>query len=109
MNKKEIEEKLKLLNIVKEWLRTACWEGNIQSLANLILSFTEPKDKQIAELKKENAELKKQLENRNCSNCRRNNISCPNDGSCHNFSLWQPFKNSELKKRKGKNEVLQTK
>lgn len=52
--------------------------------------------KNLAELEKENTELKKQLKNRNCSNCRRNNRSCPNDGSCHNFSLWQPFKNSEL-------------
>lgn len=45
---------------------------------------------------KQNAKLKKQLENRNCSNCRRSKTECPNDGSCHNFSLWQPFKNPEL-------------
>lgn len=50
----------------------------------------------ITYLLKQNAKLKKQLENRNCSNCRRNNRECPNDGSCHNFSLWQPFKNPEL-------------
>ena len=50
----------------------------------------------ITYLLKQNAKLKKQLENRNCSNCRRNNRECPNDGSCHNFSLWQPFKNLEL-------------
>ena len=52
--------------------------------------------KNLAELEKENAELKEQVENRNCSNCRRNNRECPNDGSCHNFSLWQPFTNPEL-------------
>ena len=41
----------------------------------------------IAKLEKENAELKEQVENRNCSNCRRSKAGCPNDGSCHNFSL----------------------
>ena len=54
----------------------------------------------IAELEKENAELKEQVENRNCSNCRRSKAGCPNDGSCHNFSLWQPFINPELTKAK---------
>ena len=52
------------------------------------------------ELKKENAELKEQVENRNCSNCRRSKAGCPNDGSCHNFSLWQPFINPKLAKAK---------
>lgn len=46
----------------------------------------------IIYLQKQNEKLKKQLENRNCSNCRRTVTGCPNDGSCHNFSLWQPFK-----------------
>ena len=55
--------------------------------------------KNLAELEKENAELKEQVENRNCSNCRRSK-ACPNDGSCHNFSLWQPFINPELTKAK---------
>lgn len=50
----------------------------------------------ITYILKQNAKLKKQVENRNCSNCRRSKTGCPNDGSCHNFSLWQPFKNSEL-------------
>ena len=54
----------------------------------------------IAKLEKENAELKEQVENRNCSNCRRSKAGCPNDGSCHNFSLWQPFINPELTKAK---------
>lgn len=44
--------------------------------------------KAIAELEKENAELKEQVENRNCSNCRRSIKGCPNNGSCHNFSWW---------------------
>ena len=54
----------------------------------------------IAELEKENAKLKKQVENRNCSNCRLNKTGCPNDDSCHNFSLWQPFVNPKLTKAK---------
>ena len=52
------------------------------------------------ELEKEKCELKKQVENRNCSNCRRSKAGCPNDGSCHNFSLWQPFINPQLTKAK---------
>ena len=54
----------------------------------------------IEELEKENAELKEQVENRNCSNCRRSKTGCPNDGSCHNFSWWQPFINPKLTKAK---------
>ena len=50
----------------------------------------------ITYILKQNAKLKKQLENRKCSNCRRSKTGCPNDGSCHIFSLWQPFKNPEL-------------
>lgn len=57
------------------------------------MAMSEKVEKQLRE---ENSKLKKQLENRNCSNCRRSKTECPNDGSCHNFSLWQPFKNSEL-------------
>ena len=66
MNKEELEtrEKLKLTNIAKDWLRTEHSEGNVQSLVNLILSFTEPREKQIqidAEqilaLQKQNGEL----------------------------------------------------
>lgn len=63
-------------------------------------TLTEEQDRRIAELEKENAKLKKQVENRNCSNCRRSKAGCPNDGSCHNFSLWQPFINPQLTKAK---------
>lgn len=65
-----------------------------------LLGIVQGKDKVIQELEKENAELKKQVENRNCSNCRLNKTGCPNDGSCHNFSLWQPFINPKLTKAK---------
>ena len=77
MNKEELEtrEKLKLTNIAKDWLRTEHSEGNVQSLVNLILSFTEPREKQIqidAEqiraLQKQNGELtdkEKELEAQN--------------------------------------------
>lgn len=71
--------------------------------ANIVRYAEENLDKAfkvIAELEKENAELKGQVENRNCSNCRRSKAGCPNDGSCHNFSLWQPFINPKLTKAK---------
>ena len=35
----------------------------------------------ITYILKQNAKLKKQVENRNCSNCRRSKTGCPNDGS----------------------------
>ena len=65
-----------------------------------LLGIIQGKDKVIQELEKEKAELKEQVENRNCSNCRRSKTGCPNDDSCHNFSLWQPFINLELTKAK---------
>ena len=65
-----------------------------------LLGIIQGKDKVIQELEKENAKLKKQVENRNCSNCRLNKTGCPNDDSCHNFSLWQPFINPKLTKAK---------
>ena len=71
--------------------------------ANIVQYAEENLDKAfkaIAELEKENAELKEQVENRNCSNCRRSRTGCPNDGSCHNFSWWQPFINPQLTKAK---------
>ena len=60
MTKEELKtkEKIRLQNVAKDWLRKEHREGNIQSLVNLILSFTESKDKRIEELEKENAELK---------------------------------------------------
>ena len=58
----------------------------------------------ITYILKQNTKLVKQLENRNCSNCRRSKTGCPNDGSCHNFSLCQPFINPELEKMENKND-----
>ena len=51
-------------------------------------------------LKDENTGLKEKLNMRSYQNCKHNNKSCPNNGSCHNFSLWQPFINPELSKAK---------
>ena len=51
-------------------------------------------------LKDENTGLKEKLNMRSYQNCKHNNKSCPNDDSCHNFSLWQPFINPELSKAK---------
>ena len=52
------------------------------------------------ELEKENAELKEQIENRNCSNCRRSKAGCPNDGSCVHYNKWESYKNPQLTKAK---------
>ena len=75
-------------------------EASCKEEIKRLTDFIEPREKRIAELEKENAELKEKLNIRSCQNCEHNNKSCPNDGSCHNFSLWRPFKNSELTKAK---------
>lgn len=54
----------------------------------------------IKELQEENAELKKQINIRSCQNCKHNNKSCPNDGSCKNYSKWEGFENPQLTKAK---------
>lgn len=54
----------------------------------------------VKELKKENAELKEKLNIRSCQNCRKYNRTCPNDGSCKNYSKWKGYKNPQLTKAK---------
>lgn len=54
---------------------------------------------EIAELKKENEDLKEKLNVRSCQNCKHNK-SCPNDGSCVHYSKWEDFKNPQLTKAK---------
>lgn len=44
-----------------------------------LLGIIQGKDKVIQELEKENAKLKKQVENWNCSNCRLNKTGCPKE------------------------------
>ena len=84
-----------LLKCAKENENKPTFTGNI-----VVSSICKSAVERIAELEKENAKLKKQVENRNCSNCRLNKTGCPNDDSCHNFSLWQPFVNPQLTKAK---------
>lgn len=50
------------------------------------------------ELEKENAELKEKLNIRSCQNCKHNNRSCPNDGSCKHYNKWEGYKNPQLVK-----------
>ena len=54
----------------------------------------------IKELEKENAKLKEKLNIRSCQNCRKYNRTCPNDGSCKNYSKWKGYKNPQLTKAK---------
>jgi hypothetical protein len=46
------------------------------------------------------AGLKARLNIRSCQNCRHNNKSCPNDGSCNHYSKWESYKNPQLTKAK---------
>lgn len=92
MNEEEIEKNKKLFNIAKEWLITARWEGNVQSLVELILSFTEPKDKRIEELEKENAVLKE----RNIKDCKDFNRAIEKIGEHLNQKQNQLTKAKEI-------------
>ena len=49
---------------------------------------------------KENADLKEKLNVRSCQNCKLNNKSCPNDGSCVHYSKWEDYKNLQLTQAK---------
>lgn len=51
-------------------------------------------------LKDENTGLKEKLNMRSCQNCKHNNKSCPNDGSCVHYSKWKGYKNQQLTKAK---------
>ena len=46
------------------------------------------------------AELEEKLNIRSCQNCRKYNRTCPNDGSCKNYSKWEGYKNPQLTKAK---------
>ena len=54
----------------------------------------------VAKLEKEKAKLQEKLNIRSCQNCKHNNKSCPNDGSCVNYSKWESYINPELTKAK---------
>lgn len=54
----------------------------------------------IAELEEENEQLQEKLNIRSCQNCKHNNKSCPNDGSCVHYSKWEGYKNLQLTRAK---------
>ena len=54
----------------------------------------------IKELEKENAKLQEKLNIRSCQNCKHNNKSCPNDGSCVHYNKWEEYKDPQLTKAK---------
>ena len=61
--------------------------------------LTEMKE-EVVRLKKENEQLQEKLNIRSCQNCKHNNKSCPNDGSCVYYSKWEDYKNQQLTKAK---------
>ena len=64
------------------------------------LESAEPREKRIAELEKENAELQEKLNIRSCQNCKHSNKSYPSDGSCVHYNTWEDYKNPQLTKAK---------
>ena len=45
-------------------------------------------------------EMKDKINIRSCQNCKHNNKSCPNDGSCVHYNKWEDYKNPQLTKAK---------
>lgn len=92
-NEKCVSVKTEKLNDLKNRISLALKDGTLQQGFEIIC-------KRIAELKKENEDLKEKLNVRSCQNCKHNNKSCPNDGSCVHYSKWEDFKNPQLTKAK---------
>ncbi len=87
----ELEKKnAELKHEVEVWKKAS--ENNGYKAFNL--------EEENAELEKENKELKEKLNIRSCQNCRKYNRTCPNDGSCKNYSKWEGYKNPQLTKAK---------
>lgn len=74
-NEKCVSVKTEKLNDLKNRISFALKDATLQQGFEIIC-------KRIEELEKENEDLKEKLNIRSCQNCRRNNKSCPNDGSC---------------------------
>lgn len=55
---------------------------------------------EVERIEKENEDLKEKLNVRSCQNCKHNNKSCPNDGSCVHYSKWEDYKNPQFIKAK---------
>ena len=105
----EIEERFKTQMIA--WVRSAADFGEINDklvkenaelkadndARKFAMAMSEKVEKQLRE---ENAELQEKLNTRSCQNCKNNNKSCPNDGSCVHYSKWEDYKNSQLTKAK---------
>lgn len=71
---------------------------NLFQRNTVLINELETANNRIAELEKENAELKEKLNIRSCQNCKHNNKSCPSDGSCKHYSEWEGYENTQLTK-----------
>lgn len=90
-NEKCVSGKNEKLNDLMNKISLSLKDGTLQQGFEIIC-------KRISELEKENEELKEKLNIRSCQNCKRNNKSCPNDGSCDHYSKWEDYKNPQLTK-----------
>lgn len=88
-NEKCVSVKTEKLNDLKNRIIFALKDATLQQGFEIIC-------KRIAELEKGNEELKEKLNVRSCQNCKHNNKSCSNDGSCVHYSKWEDYKNLQL-------------
>lgn len=91
MTKEEFE---KLKSTVKQWLFHIGTLDPIEYANELRINFIEPREKQIEKLKKENAELKQQIEKmKRCEICEHHLYN-----GCNYHSLWvKDCKENEMK------------
>ena len=92
------EELRKEATMTVEWECTPMIDRPL--FVHAYITGAEPREKRIAELEKENAELQEKLNIRSCQNCKHSNKSCPSDGSCVHHNKWEDYKNPQLTKAK---------
>ena len=104
MTKDEMKDKISMAlkdPILQQGFEIICKENaELRNIAEFQQSSNMNRYFENKKLKDENAGLKEKLNIRSCQNCKHNNKSCPNDGSCVNYNKWEDYKNPQLTKAK---------
>ena len=104
MTKDEMKDKISFAlkdPILQQGFEIICKENaELRNIAEFQQSSNMNRYFENKKLKDENTRLKEKLNTRSYQNCKRYNRSCPNDGSCVNYSKWEIYINPELTKAK---------
>ena len=104
MTKDEMKDKISMALkdlILRQGFEIICKENaELRNIAEFQQSSNMNRYFENKKLKDENAGLKEKLNIRSCQNCKHNNKSCPNDGSCVHYNKWEDYKNPQFTKAK---------